>query len=68
MLEAVPSSQKMLSFNRIGIDHHYLINIVPAMNPLYFISILLRFGAFGRDAGGIKRSLKILSQGAGHEK
>ncbi|WP_181186139.1 hypothetical protein [Alkalicoccus urumqiensis] len=46
----------MLSFNRIGRDHHYLINIISAINPSYFISILLRFEAFGRDAGGIKRS------------
>ncbi|WP_181186061.1 hypothetical protein [Alkalicoccus urumqiensis] len=48
----------MLSFNRIGRDHHYLINIVSAINPSYFISILLRFEAFGRDAGGVRSPLE----------
>ncbi|WP_181186237.1 hypothetical protein [Alkalicoccus urumqiensis] len=48
----------MLSFNRIGRDHHYHINIVSAINPSYFISILLRFEAFGRDAGGIPSLLE----------
>ncbi|WP_181186029.1 hypothetical protein [Alkalicoccus urumqiensis] len=28
------------------------------MNPSYFTSILLRFGAFGRDAGGIRSLLE----------
>ncbi|WP_181186190.1 hypothetical protein [Alkalicoccus urumqiensis] len=48
----------MLSFNRIGRDHHYLINIVSAINPSYFTSILLRFESFGRDAGGIRSSFQ----------
>ncbi|PRO66891.1 hypothetical protein [Alkalicoccus urumqiensis] len=51
MLEAIPFAQKMLSFHRIGRDHHYHINIVSAINPSYFISILLRFEAFGRGEG-----------------
>ncbi|PRO66063.1 hypothetical protein C6I21_07110 [Alkalicoccus urumqiensis] len=68
MLEAIPFAQRILSFNRIVRGHPGLIDIDPAADHLYFTFILLRFEAFGRDAGGIKRSLKILSQGAGHEK
>ncbi|WP_181186112.1 hypothetical protein [Alkalicoccus urumqiensis] len=68
MIEADPSAQNILSSNLALRDYLCPIDISPAPDFLFFIRIYLRFEAFGRDAGGIKRSLKILSQGEGHEK